>query len=110
MKGPFTVGGTPVTDGYFASSGYLLDDDSLTGSGNTTEYSFVDAAAAGPSATVPFTLRVEYENGHDDVAAGQAILTHKGEWIRYSTLEEGAEYVAICLPAFSPDTVNRDEE
>jgi hypothetical protein len=42
------------------------------------------------------------------VKAGQAILTKKGEWIRYSTAEEGAEYVAICLPAFSPDTVHRD--
>ncbi len=54
-------------------------------------------------------LRVEHEGGVVDVKAGQAILTGKGEWIRYSTLEEGAEYVAICLPAFSPDTVHRDE-
>jgi ethanolamine utilization protein EutQ (cupin superfamily) len=42
------------------------------------------------------------------VAAGQAIITHAGEWIRYST-PEGAEYVAVCLPAFSPATVHRDE-
>ena len=43
------------------------------------------------------------------VAAGQAIITFPGEWIRYSTPDaEGAEYVAICLPAFSPETVNRD--
>jgi ethanolamine utilization protein EutQ (cupin superfamily) len=55
-------------------------------------------------------LRVEHEGGSTDVRAGQAILTAKGEWIRYSTLEEGAEYIAICLPAFSPDTVNRDSE
>ena len=54
-------------------------------------------------------LRVEHEGGATDVRAGQAILTKKGEWIRYSTLEEGAQYVAICLPAFSPDTVHRDE-
>lgn len=56
------------------------------------------------------SLRVEYEGGVFDVAAGQAIITHKGEWIRYSTPHpDGAEYVAICLPAFSPDTVHRDE-
>jgi len=42
-----------------------------------------------------------------DVKAGQAVVTRKGEWIRYST-PGGAQYVAICLPAFSPDTVNRD--
>ncbi len=55
-------------------------------------------------------LRVEHRGGAIDVAAGQAILTRKGEWIRYSTPgEDGAEYIAICLPAFSPDTVHRDE-
>ena len=54
------------------------------------------------------TLRVEYEGGQFDVAAGQAIIAHRSEWVRYST-PDGAEYIAICLPAFSPDTVNRDE-
>jgi mannose-6-phosphate isomerase-like protein (cupin superfamily) len=54
-------------------------------------------------------LRVETRSGALDVNAGQAVLTHAGEWIRYSTPgPEGAEYVAVCLPAFSPDTVNRD--
>ena len=54
-------------------------------------------------------LRVEYEGGAIDVRAGQAIVTAPGEWIRYSTPEPGgAEYVAICLPAFSPATVHRD--
>jgi mannose-6-phosphate isomerase-like protein (cupin superfamily) len=54
-------------------------------------------------------LRVEHEGGAIDVRAGQAIITHKGEWIRYSTPgEEGAEYIAVCLPAFSPETVHRD--
>jgi ethanolamine utilization protein EutQ len=54
-------------------------------------------------------LRVEHKGGSIDVPAGQAIITHKGEWIRYSTPEEGgAEYIAVCLPAFSPDTVHRD--
>lgn len=55
-------------------------------------------------------LRVEHEQGTIDVRAGQAIVTAPGEWIRYSTPEaDGAEYVAVCLPAFSPDTVHRDE-
>jgi quercetin dioxygenase-like cupin family protein len=54
-------------------------------------------------------LRVEHAGGTTDVRAGQAIVTAPGEWIRYSTPEPGgAEYVAVCLPAFSPDTVHRD--
>jgi len=54
-------------------------------------------------------LRVEFVGGHLDVRAGQAVITAPGEWVRYSTPEEGgAEYVAVCLPAFSPDTVHRD--
>jgi mannose-6-phosphate isomerase-like protein (cupin superfamily) len=56
------------------------------------------------------TLRVDYEKGSMDVSAGQAVVTSPGEWVRYSTPgEEGAEYVAVCLPAFSPTTVHRDE-
>ncbi len=55
------------------------------------------------------TLRVEHAQGTIDVAAGQAIITHAGEWVRYSTPEpEGADYIAICLPAFSMETVHRD--
>jgi mannose-6-phosphate isomerase-like protein (cupin superfamily) len=54
-------------------------------------------------------LRVEHAGGTVDVRAGQAIVTSPGEWVRYSTPEpEGAEYIAVCLPAFSPDTVHRD--
>jgi len=54
-------------------------------------------------------LRVEHEGGQLDVRAGQAVVARRGEWVRYSTPEpEGAEYVAVCLPAFSPETVNRD--
>jgi len=52
-------------------------------------------------------MRVEHAGGVTDVQAGQAIVTRKGEWVRYST-PEGAEYVAVCVPAFSPDTVHRD--
>ncbi|MCB9727637.1 MAG: cupin [Deltaproteobacteria bacterium] len=53
-------------------------------------------------------LRVEHEGGTLEVRGGQAVLARAGEWIRYSTGPEGAEYVAVCLPAFSPDTVHRD--
>ena len=56
-------------------------------------------------------LRVETESEAFVVRAGQAIVTPAGEWIRYSSPEEGgAEYVAVCIPAFSPDTVHRDGE
>ena len=56
-------------------------------------------------------LRVEHEGGSLDVRAGQAVVSHPGEWVRYSTPEaEGAEYVAVCLPAFSLDTVHRDAD
>ena len=55
-------------------------------------------------------VRVEHDGGTLDVRAGQAVITAPGEWIRYSTPEAGgAEYIAVCLPAFSPDTVHRDE-
>ncbi len=55
-------------------------------------------------------LRVEHADGTLEVRAGQAVVAHPGEWVRYSTPEaEGAEYVAICLPAFAPGTVHRDE-
>lgn len=56
------------------------------------------------------TLQVKTQNEIINVKAGSAILTKKGEWIQYSTpFESGAEYVAVCLPAFSPETVHRDE-
>ena len=55
-------------------------------------------------------LRVEHSAGTVDVQQGQAIITHAGEWVRYSTPgPDGADYVAICLPAFSMGTVHRDE-
>ena len=54
-------------------------------------------------------VRVEHEGGVIDVRAGQAVVTSGGEWVRYSSPEpEGAEYIAVCLPAFSPSTVHRD--
>jgi mannose-6-phosphate isomerase-like protein (cupin superfamily) len=59
-------------------------------------------------------LRIEYRNANGavdslDVSAGQAVIAHAGEWVRYSTpMEGGAEYIAVCLPAFSMETVHRD--
>jgi ethanolamine utilization protein EutQ (cupin superfamily) len=56
------------------------------------------------------SLRVTTKNGFVDVNAGEAIILHKGEWVQYSTPNaDGAEYVAVCLPAFSMETVHRDE-
>lgn len=55
------------------------------------------------------TLRVTTRGGHTDVQSGQGIQTAAGEWVRYSTpFEGGAEYIAVCLPAFTPSTVHRD--
>jgi len=55
------------------------------------------------------TLRVEHEEGVMEVHAGQAVVAAAGEWVRYSTMQPGgAEYLAVCLPAFSPETVHRD--
>lgn len=54
-------------------------------------------------------LRVTSKNGSLDVRAGQAVIAHRGEWVQYSTPHpDGAEYIAVCLPAFSPQTVHRD--
>jgi len=55
------------------------------------------------------SLHVEHENGSIEVAAGQAVITYAGEWVRYSTPgESGAEYIAVCVPAFSMESVHRD--
>jgi ethanolamine utilization protein EutQ len=56
------------------------------------------------------TLRVNHREGFLDVHAGQAVVAHKGEWIKYSSPHaDGAEYLAVCLPAFSPKLVRRDD-
>ncbi len=56
------------------------------------------------------TLRVAHRDGALDVRAGQAVLVRGGEWVQYSTPgDDGAEYVAVCVPAFSPETVHRDD-
>ena len=57
------------------------------------------------------TLHVESEEGALDVNAGQAIIARRGEWVRYSTPgADGADYIAVCNPAFSPQTVHRDTD
>jgi ethanolamine utilization protein EutQ len=56
------------------------------------------------------SLRVRYKGGEMKVHAGQAVIVPAGEWVQYSTPDEGgAEYIAVCLPAFSPATVHREE-
>jgi mannose-6-phosphate isomerase-like protein (cupin superfamily) len=70
--------------------------------GQRPEFDEVTVVLAG-------TVRVDHEGGTLLVGEGQAVLTRAGEWIRYSTPGSGgAEYIAVCLPAFSPDTVHRD--
>lgn len=55
------------------------------------------------------TVRVETRDGSIDIHAGEAVIAPKGEWIKYSTpTNDGAEYIAVCIPAFSPETVHRD--
>ncbi len=72
--------------------------------GQTPEFDEYTVVLAG-------VLRVHLRDGDLDVRAGQAVIVPAGEWVQYSTpAPEGAEYIAVCLPAFSPDTVKRDEE
>ena len=71
--------------------------------GQTPEFDEVTLVLKG-------VLRVNHRDGEMDVRAGQAVIAHRGEWVRYSTpTEGGAEYIAICLPAFSMETVHRDQ-
>ncbi len=71
--------------------------------GQTPEFDEYTVVIAG-------TLRVETTDEIFDVAAGQSVIVPNGAWFRYSTPKKGgAEYVAVCVPAFSPDTVHRDE-
>jgi ethanolamine utilization protein EutQ len=91
-----------------ASVAHMRSPAGWTESGQTPEFDEFTIVLKG-------TLRVEHRKANGDlgsleVSAGQAIIAHAGEWIRYSTPNEGgAEYIAVCLPAFSMDTVHRDE-
>ena len=70
--------------------------------GQTPEFDEFTVVLAG-------TLRVTHREGTLDVPAGQAVITRAGEWVQYSTPgEHGADYFAVCLPAFSPEMVHRD--
>ena len=72
--------------------------------GQTPEFRELTIVLAG-------SLHVEFEDGQVEVKAGQCIICEPKEWVRYSTPEEGgAEYIAVCLPAFSLETVHRDED
>jgi mannose-6-phosphate isomerase-like protein (cupin superfamily) len=56
-------------------------------------------------------IQVEHKQGVLEVQVGQAVTSHPGEWVRYSTPgDQGAEYLAVCVPAFSPKTVHRDPD
>ncbi len=71
--------------------------------GQTPEFEEVTVVLKG-------MLRVEYKEGTMNVEAGQAVIAHPGEWVRYSTSNEGgAEYIAVCVPAFSMESVHRDD-
>ena len=71
--------------------------------GQTPEFDEVTLVLKG-------VLRANHRDGEMDVRAGQVVIAHRGEWVRYSTpTEGGAEYIAICLPAFSMETVHRDQ-
>ena len=86
---------------------------------STPEVSVAHMVAPEPAQTPAFdeitvvlrgTVRVEHDGGVLDVAAGQAVITRSGERVRYSTGDQGAEYVAVCLPAFAPDLAHRDDD
>jgi mannose-6-phosphate isomerase-like protein (cupin superfamily) len=70
--------------------------------GQTPEFDEVSVVLGG-------VLHVKTKDREFDVHAGQAVQVGKGEWVRYSTPDEGAQYVSVCVPAFSPYTVHRDD-
>lgn len=85
-----------------ASIAHMRSPDGWTEPGQTPEFDEFTVVLKG-------MLRVEHSGGMLEVRAGQAVIAHRGEWVRYSTPgDDGAEYIAVCLPAFSPDTVHRD--
>ena len=86
-----------------ASVAHMRSPQGWTEPGQTPEFDEFTIVLKG-------SLQVEHKGGVLNVETGQAVVTHAGEWVRYSTPEEGgAEYIAVCLPAFSMRTVHRDE-
>jgi ethanolamine utilization protein EutQ len=85
-----------------ASVAHMRSPRGWTEAGQTPEFDEFTVVLRG-------TLRVKHRGGELDVHAGQAVIAHRGEWVQYSTPgADGAEYIAVCLPAFSMDTVHRD--
>ena len=86
------------------SVAWMVSPEGWTEPGQRPEFEEITVVLKG-------ALQVDHEYGSLVVRAGQAIVAEPGEWVRYSSPEPGgAEYIAVCLPAFSPDTVQRDEE
>ena len=86
-----------------ASVAHMRSPDGWLEPGQTPEFDEFTIVLKG-------MLRVKHKSGVIDVRAGQAVIAHAGEWVQYSTPEDGgAEYIAVCLPAFSMETVHRDE-
>jgi len=87
---------------YAASVAHMRSPQGWAEPGQTPEFQEFTIVLKG-------MVRVEHMGGVLDVYAGQAVITHPGEWVRYSTPEEGgAEYIAVCVPAFSPEKVHRE--
>ena len=87
-----------------ASVAYMKSPAGWTEPGQTPTFDEFTAVLKG-------MLRVEHKDGVLDVRAGQALIAHKGEWVRYSSPSpEGAEYIAVCVPAFSTDLARRDQQ
>lgn len=97
----FGLAGNPAEGG--VSIARMVSPPGWSEPGQTPEFTEYSVVVRG-------ALRVETRQGEFRVAAGQAFVAEPGEWVRYSTPgPEGAEYLAVCLPAFSPDTVHRDD-
>ncbi len=85
------------------SIAHMVSPSGWSETGQTPEFMEYTVVLAG-------MLRVSHRDGALQVRAGQAVITRPGEWVQYSSPEsEGAEYIAVCLPAFSPASVHRDE-
>jgi len=85
-----------------ASVAHMRSPEGWSEPGQTPEFDEFTVVLKG-------TLRVRHRDGELDVRAGQAVVAHAGEWVQYSTPNpEGAEYIAVCVPAFSMETVHRD--
>jgi mannose-6-phosphate isomerase-like protein (cupin superfamily) len=94
--------GRVTSDTIALSIARMVSPPGWTESGQTPEFDEFTVVLRGQ-------LRVETRDGVQDVSAGQAVVIPRGQWVRYSTpSSEGAEYIAVCLPAFSPQTVHRD--